>query len=195
MAKWEGSRGKSNRCPLVHGTASTTAVPIAFEEAYCRSRYGWRYNERHLVRMPSWQFVDGGAASRGRCAGPVYAIAGAVKDDDPDYLRLAAFGTSALHVVLELSPSDAAVDRVLAIGMQSNGRSYYPAMGTSRIAVELDGAQIGSLVLSSVDVYEHYVYLRAQSLRPGTNDITIRLLAASTTPLRIHWVGVWPLPK
>lgn len=143
-----------------------------------------------------WQFENGCVTRSGKAAGTVCTEAVTLFEDGEGwYARLAAFGKSALHLEFDVPADSLGIDRVVSLGVQTNVRDLYPQMGTARILVELGGAEVASISFGTPSEIEQSFRIPAHALRPGRNALGLRLLASSTTPLRVHRISVGSLPK
>ena len=62
--------------------------------------------------------------------------------------------------------------------------------GPGGIQVELGGAEVFSISFGTPSEIEQSFRIPAHALKPGRNVLSLRLLASSTTPLRVHWIAV-----
>jgi hypothetical protein len=116
-----------------------------------------------------------------------------IEDGGGWFARLAAFGKSALHLEFDVPADSLGIDRLVSLGVQTNVRDLYPQMGTARILVELGGAEVASISFGTPSEIEQSFRVPAHALKPGRNVLSLRLLASSTTPLRVHWISVGAL--
>jgi len=138
-----------------------------------------------------WEFEEGCVARCGTAAGTVRTEAAAlIEEGGRWFARLAEFGKSALHLEFDVPAESLGIDRLVSLGVQTNLRDLYPQMGTSRILVELGGAEVASVSFGTPSEIEQSFRIPAHALRPGRNALALRLLASSTTPLRVHWIAV-----
>jgi hypothetical protein len=94
----------------------------------------------------------------------------------------------------DVAREDVDRDRVLVCRLQTNARNYYPSMGRAEVAVDVNDARVETFEISSIDTLERTVAISWRHIASGRNTIAIRLLEASTTPLRVYSTEVRSRP-
>jgi serine/threonine protein kinase len=140
------------------------------------------------VRTPDaeWWFRAQEARWRGDAQPPRAVAARIETDGDEHFLVLHAFGLSELELSFVIAKNSLALPRWLVLRLQTNGRNGYPNLGDSWLQVSLNDAALDSTSAFRDHPTQMPIALPWSGLRTGVNRVRLRLLATSTTPLRVH---------
>ncbi len=102
------------------------------------------------------------------------------------FTRMHAFGTSELELAFDVDSNSLGLRRVLVLSLQSNGRNGYPNLGEAHLQVLLNETELATTSAIRNDGTRVPIALPISMVYAGVNRVRLRLLATSTTPLRVH---------
>lgn len=115
------------------------------------------------------------------------------EDELQQFVRLHSFGASEIELAFTVDAQTLAVSRTLLLDLQINSRDAYPSNGSSSLQVLLNGVALTTTSAIRWHSTAVPIALPVTHVRGGLNRIQLRLLATSTTPLRVHGVRIVPL--
>lgn len=134
----------------------------------------------------SWWWCDGQSHWSDAAHAPRAVAVNIGSEGEQQFARMHAFGISELELRFEASSESLEHSRWLVLTLQKNDRSGYPNRGEPHLQISLNGVALMTTLAVRNYRTAQPVALDVSRVRAGLNDLCLRLLATSTTPLRLH---------